>query len=318
MSIWDFKEIKKQHTGEHITLDEGHTPVNTFEVQGINVFFKREDQNPTGSWKDRGTAYKISKIKNQHAKNAVVSSSGNAAISYLEYAQQYPDLEIDVIVSDSTIPSSKLETIEKLITGTHHTLHRTKHAKKLRAQLIAQKKAVSLSSATDDDVLKGYWSLGFELAELVNKTIQKKVPLFIQVSSGATLVGTVQGLSMRLKTDEWMPQIIVVQTETIHPIINIEEQNQTNVEMQDVASEGAKHNLADAITDRSCLRSPQINKIIAETSGTAYAITNDELEQAKKAVGIDLSYTSLLSIAGMLRFHQDNTVKQAICIASGR
>lgn len=303
MSIWQYREIKafgKDFT--NLSLGEASTPLQTLKHNQTQIYIKREDKNPTGSFKDRASAFKISKLSTQKVKHAVISSSGNAAISYLNYAKLYPDLALDIIVSDKNTNPDKLDMIKSLVNNTHHQLHQAKQAKKLRAQIIASKKAESLSSAFNDDILVGYWSLGFEIAELINKEIKSQATLFMPVSSGAGLVGLMQGLSMRLKSESWLPQVHVCQTSSVHPVVDTKTLNEQS--------------LADSITDKSCLRLPQIRKIISETNGGSFAITNDELNKAKSLVS-ELSYTSLLSIAGMQKHLQTSATDVAICIATG-
>jgi len=53
---------------------------------GRPVYFKCEYSNPTGSFKDRGTASLVSFLVSRGAKNAVEDSSGNAGASFAAYA----------------------------------------------------------------------------------------------------------------------------------------------------------------------------------------------------------------------------------------
>jgi threonine synthase len=312
MAIWDFRKIRKEFDGEHVTLDEGQTPVEELTVNGSRLFIKREDKNPTGSFKDRGVAFKVSMMKSNGIKNAVISSSGNAAISYLEYSKLYPELILDVIVSQDNVNARKLEKIKANLGK--HNLIQSNQAKKERARIVSEKKAENLSTSLRDDVLKGYWGLGFELARLIKKEFKTQdysnSYIFFPVSSGAALVGTVQGLTLELES-QVLPRIIVCQTQAVCPIVR--------TLYPDVSAE--ESSLADSITDKSALRSPQILKIVNETNGDAIAITDEELHEAKsfaEQIEIeDLSYTSLLSVAGFLRFKSDGVIENAICIASG-
>src|SRR3990172_1500127 len=70
-----------QPNGKLNTKEIGGTPVK--KVDGI--WCKCEHFNPTGSVKDRGLAYSISKIKLKGISKSVISSSGNAAISAAYY-----------------------------------------------------------------------------------------------------------------------------------------------------------------------------------------------------------------------------------------
>lgn len=313
MSIWQNREIKKLVNEKfQISLLEGNTPLEKLKLENnLNIFLKREDRNPTGSWKDRGVAFKVSKLKEKNSKEAVISSSGNAAISFIKYAELYTDLKLHIVVSESSINPKKLEILKHLTDGTKHEIHLSQFAKTKRAQLAA-KGIENLSSSTDSDVLKGYYSLGFELATQIKKS---KVPaIFAPCSSGAAVVGMVQGLSMRLEISE-IPKIFVCQTSQVHPVVN---ELYNNIESED-------KNLADSITDRSMLRLPQIIKIIQETNGDAFSISNTELIKLDTELNSNLkeslSYTSLLSIAGLLQAKEkypNTDFSNSICIASGR
>ncbi|WP_337189452.1 pyridoxal-phosphate dependent enzyme, partial [Francisella tularensis] len=46
---------------------------------GINLYFKVEGKNPTGSFKDRGSAVDITVAKELGAKGIVLASTGNMA-----------------------------------------------------------------------------------------------------------------------------------------------------------------------------------------------------------------------------------------------
>jgi threonine synthase len=303
VSIWQYREISNQLDGHKLSLGEGNTPFETINLKSFQILLKREDLNPTNSWKDRMVAFKISRLKTNGIKNAVISTSGNAGISFLTYANKlYPELCLDIIISDKNIPPVKEEKITKLVSRTHHNIHKTKFAKKLRSQITYSKNAALLSSAFDDDSLIGYWSLGFEIAQIINK-LQKSLPLFLPASSGAGVVGIVQGIEMKLKNMQLFPKIIVCQTQSVHPLLH-------NLPID------KKKSLADAITDKSMYRSYQVLKIVNSTEGQIYAITNQELLKLKKTFKA-LSYTSLLSIAGAFRFYESNKFDTAICIASG-
>ncbi len=71
-----------------VTLGEGRTPLIWQKVDGVEVFLKLESLNPTGSYKDRGTAVLISQLLARGATQAVEDSSGNAGASFAAYAAQ--------------------------------------------------------------------------------------------------------------------------------------------------------------------------------------------------------------------------------------
>ena len=92
--IFDFasplprEEIASQRTlaMTDVTLGEGNTPLLWAEAFGRQVAFKCEYQNPTGSFKDRGTAALVTFLKSRGVTEAVEDSSGNAGASFAAYA----------------------------------------------------------------------------------------------------------------------------------------------------------------------------------------------------------------------------------------
>jgi threonine synthase len=72
--------------GAWISLGEGNTPLVAMEHQGRRVYFKCEGCNPTGSFKDRGTAVLVSALKEAGIQQVIEDSSGNAGSSLAAYA----------------------------------------------------------------------------------------------------------------------------------------------------------------------------------------------------------------------------------------
>ncbi len=321
MSIWKYKELK-QYTNFNInySLSEGDTSTDEIKLGSTRLLIKREDLNPTGSWKDRATAFKLSQLADLGVKQAVISSSGNAAISFASFIHKLNlDFKLHVVISNKSINPEKLEILIDLKKQINLEIYESAIPKQKRAEIISKTGSYNLSASTDSEIIKAYWTLGFEIASLIKNYSSKELKetyLFVPVSSGTALVGLVQGLGMRLNDDYGLPKIIVCQTSKIHPVADMLGENVTSEES----------NLADAIIEKTVLRSPQILKIVNETDGKALAITNKELESAKEFIGSKLdvrssglSYTSLLSTAALLRLkNQGMNIKTAVCIASGR
>lgn len=304
MSIWNFREIKKSLlANDYITMGEGLTPTDKYSDENIQIVLKNEQVNPSGSWKDRASAYKLTKLINDGVKEAVIASSGNAAISYLYYSTDL-DIKLNVVVSPKTHPE-KMRLLEKLTENTQHKLHISENIRKTAIEL-ASTGMVNLKASTDDDLVKAYWSLGFELEELFKG---KKGSLFLPASSGTAAVGTVQGLSMLIEESN-LPKVYICQTQSIHAF------------SEDIYQE-TEDSLADAIIDKTGLRKPQISNIINKTNGKVLIITNEELIKAKEFYksltnSDDITYNSLLSIAGYLKVKESREIDLAVCVLSGR
>ena len=91
-----------------ITLGEGSTPLLGLEsiaaeAGGGTLFAKLESANPTGSFKDRGSAMVAAAARKANAPNLALASTGNAGASQAAYAAR-AGLKLTVAVPRSTDP----------------------------------------------------------------------------------------------------------------------------------------------------------------------------------------------------------------------
>ena len=96
-----------------LSLGEGNTPLirlanieRLLNWQG-EIWAKAEYQNPTGSFKDRGSIIEISEALKQNKKGLICASTGNMAVSLSVYAAR-SKLRSFVIVPENT-PENKLK-----------------------------------------------------------------------------------------------------------------------------------------------------------------------------------------------------------------
>src|SRR5262249_14716912 len=79
-----------QKEKEWVSLQEVATPLIKSRVLGeqlgVDLYFKLEGKNPTGSFKDRGSAMDVSIAKALGAKAVILASTGNMAASCACYA----------------------------------------------------------------------------------------------------------------------------------------------------------------------------------------------------------------------------------------
>jgi threonine synthase len=85
--IWRYRQMfGLPQEVEVVSLGEGNTPLVWADAFGREVAFKCEFLNPTGSFKDRGSALIIAMLKARGVSEAVEDSSGNAGASCAAYA----------------------------------------------------------------------------------------------------------------------------------------------------------------------------------------------------------------------------------------
>lgn len=151
-----------------------------------NFYLKREDQNLTGSAKDRAISYQVDQLQKNNVKSAVISSSGNAAISAAYFCRQH-QINLTIFVSPKINPH-KLSLLknEQIISSDTPIKD---------AFLFAKKNGVFfLRQSTDPNALLGYQQIGAE----INQQLPQITSLFIPVGSGTTLLGISQTLKTKI------------------------------------------------------------------------------------------------------------------------
>ncbi len=94
-----------------VTLLEGNTPlIRARELSrrlGLEVFFKYEGVNPTGSFKDRGMTVAMSKALEEGADTVICASTGNTSASAAAYAAR-AGMRCIVLIPSGAIALGKL------------------------------------------------------------------------------------------------------------------------------------------------------------------------------------------------------------------
>ena len=94
-----------------ITLLEGNTPLikstNLSHKLGLNLYFKYDGLNPTGSFKDRGMVMAVAKAVEEGSKAVICASTGNTSAAAAAFAARY-NLDCYVLIPDGNIAMGKL------------------------------------------------------------------------------------------------------------------------------------------------------------------------------------------------------------------
>ena len=180
------------------------TPLIKFK----SVFIKREDLNPTGSAKDRAIDVQTDALLKQNIHSAVISSTGNAAISALYFCQQ-KNIKLTLFLSPK-VDKNKLVIIQKyhpeIIFSDKPISDAFKFSKKTGAFYLRQ--------STDPNALLGYKTIGKEII----RQLPQVTSVFIPVGSGTTLIGIASALPKDVK-------VFAVQPAKHAPISSIFDKN---------------------------------------------------------------------------------------------
>lgn len=278
-----------------LTLGEGKTDEI---ILNENVSLKREDQNPTGSVKDRGMAFLVSWAYSCGKKDLVLSSSGNAAISAAKYSQ-IADINLYAFVSPSINPG-KLKKLEELKAKVFISPRPVSEAIKFSQK----NNFLSLRPSRSEYGNEGYQTISFELSE------SAKFPedIFIPVSSGVMLLGIIKGF----KKLGFLPRIHVCQSSAVYPIASFF----TNDFQQE------KKSLAEALVAKFSPLRNQVIEAVKESKGSGWVISNQEIlacQRILEAKGITTSEEGALAVAAWQKAKQGNwPVGETVCLLTGR
>lgn len=325
--IWKYHDLLPQIEEKfRITLNEGSTPLECYpqlneKFQIENLYLKREDLNPTGSHKDRSIAYYLSKSISEGITKFAISSSGNSAISAINYIKSLnnPEISLAVFLS-SDLSSAKLARLEKALGQEINTSQQNSQIDSFNInfslkplssaiQYSSKEKARLIRGSTDDLAIEGFKTLAVEIWQQANDASD----IFIPTSSGTTALGIFQGYKKLSEISPMfkMPRIHIVQTTSVNPIAREFDKNFTQT----------SDNLSDCIVDRVAHRRKEILEIVKQSGGSGWVISDNEINETAQVLtgnDLDLSTEGLLSIAALNKAkHSSWEIFKPICIITG-
>lgn len=262
------------------------------------VYFKLEYENPSGSVKDRAISVQIDHIRKTGVKRAVISSSGNAAISALYFCQKH-DVELDIFVSDK-INKSKLEILK----NGSATIHVSSHPIKDAFKFSRLKSAYNLRQSKDELAAGAYTVISAEL--MIQKPETDAV--FVPVSSGTIFVGIGRGFNNK----NHPPSFHAVQTEAVCPIGSMFDDDFSKKETS----------LADSIVARYTPRENEIVNQIKSSGGSGWVISDNEIQKAQDYLikrGLKCSYEGGTVLAALWKAKKKGEkYKYPVCLLTGK
>ena len=213
--LWRYRSTLPIEDDDNIiSFGEGFTPMIEVDINGRSIYFKMDHLCPSGSFKDRGAAVMMSKVKELGIKRVVEDSSGNAGAAIAAYSAA-ADIAGDIYVPAETSPS-KLAQIEA-VGADLHKIPGGREATALAAFKAADS-AYYASHSWNPFFFQGIKTISFEICEQLG---WKAPDIFIApVGNGTLLLGAFLGFKELIEAGiiERLPQIIAVQTEQCAPL----------------------------------------------------------------------------------------------------
>lgn len=155
-----------------ITLHEGNTPLIKAEkigkeLGGIELYFKYDGLNPTGSFKDRGMVMAVAKALEEGSKAIMCASTGNTSASAAAYAAR-SGIQCIVVIPDGNIALGKLA--QALMYGAKVIAIKGNFDEALKAVVdITNKYPITLVNSINPFRLQGQKTSAFEICDTLGK-----------------------------------------------------------------------------------------------------------------------------------------------------
>ena len=302
-SLWRFRELLPVQRGEAIvSLGEGCTPLLPLpalrKALGVGaVYVKREEQNPTGSFKARGFSVAVSLLVEHGVGRAALGSNGNAASALAAYAAR-AGIPAHVFLPEDT-PGLIVDECQGygaevcLVRGLIHD------AGKLIDAGRDDEGWFNVGTLREPGRVEGKKTMGMELAEQLGWRLPDVI--VYPTGGGSGIIGMWKAFR-EMRALGWVsgdtPRFVCVQEEGCTPLVAALRGE----------GEGAPAPTArTAPTGLRVLAPPDgalVAGIVRESGGTALAVTRDEIAAAQAelgALGISSSPEGAATLAALRR-----------------
>ncbi len=272
-SMWRYAEVLPD--APPVTLGEGFTPMLPSR-HSPNLFIKDEGINPTGSFKARGMSAAVTMARAYGLKKLAAPSAGNAASALAAYCAA-SGIEAHIFMPHD-VPQANF--IECRSYGAHVTLIDGLISD--CARIIGERKQAEgwfdVSTLKEPFRVEGKKTMGYEIAEQLGWSLPDAV--IYPTGGGVGLIGMWKAFD-EMQQLGWIqrgskrPKMISVQATGCAPIVKAWDEHQP-------ASEAWKN----ASTLAAGLRVPKayadyiVLDILKQSSGTAVAVTDDQIMQS--------------------------------------
>jgi threonine synthase len=310
-TMWKYKELLPIiSTNSIVSLGEGGTPLIRMpslekELHISQIWLKREEQNPTGSFKSRGFSAALSILREQGIGFPAVPSNGNAAAALAAYAARAQMKALIIVPSDC--PGMIVRECLRYGAQTYKVDGFIHHAAAIIEEGKQEQGWIHVGTLREPGRVEGKKTMGLELAEQLNWKLPDVI--VYPTGGGSGLIGIRKAFHELLKLG-WisgsLPRFISVQEQGCQPIVDALH-----------ATERKSDSDPQVSSSPTGLRVPNppdlalIVSILKETGGTAIAVNKEEIAAAQMdlgACGISASPEGAATLAGLRHLREMSLV----------
>jgi threonine synthase len=295
-----------------LTLHEGNTPLiqgkRLSEELGVDLYFKYEGLNPTGSFKDRGMVMAVAKAVEEGSHTIMCASTGNTSAAAAAYAAR-AGLRCIVLIPNNNIALGKLAQAAAYGAEIIAIEGNFDQALKIVRE-ITDKYPITLVNSVNPYRLEGQKTAAFEVCDELGKAPDI---LAIPVGNAGNISAYWKGFKEYAKAGiiRDLPKMYGFQAEGAASLVK-----------------GQAIENPETIATAICIGNPASRDLamaaLRESSGLVEAVSDDEIIDAYKKLaiteGIFAEPASCASLAGIIKLKKQGLLekgKQVVCVLTG-
>lgn len=281
LGVWRYRELLPVHDPSlRISLAEGGTPLIRCPELGRklrmrNLYTKLEGLNPTGSFKDRGSAAGVSFALERKMKAVGCVSTGNMAASTAAYAARarvrcfifVPTFVTAEKVTQTLAYGARLISVKDLA---YDQMYDQSH-------MIGSKEGIYMINSNSPLRVEGQKTFSYELCEDLNWAVPDWV--VIPTSSGGNIYAVWKGFKefKQLGFIDKLPKLLLAQTEGCAPIATAFKRERDKVEPFP-----NPHTIATALLNPKPPGGDRALRAVRESRGTASTASDQQILEASR------------------------------------
>ncbi len=291
--LWRYRAmLPVPKTMRTMTLGEGFTPLIAGTWDGVDVYWKLEYLNPTGAFKDRGTALVVNDLLSRGVKQVVDDSSGNAGASIAAYAAR-AGVHARIYVPAHASPAKRAQIAvygAELISVPGPRVEATRVAEKA-----AESGAVYASHVWHPLTLIGMSTTAWEIWEQLGGHTPDWV--VTPVGQGTLLLGIWRGFQALASVGliDRVPRLIAAQAARCAPVAAA-----MAAGSEEAAAVPPQSTIAEGVAIVKPMRSRALLQGLRESRGLTFVATEEEIKQTQTRLartGIYVEPTSATAVA---------------------
>lgn len=294
-SVWRYRAMFPLELSP-IRLGEGGTPLVEASLVGLPACFKLDYLQPTGSYKDRGSALVASALIDTQARGAVIDSSGNAGASMAAYLAR-TNLPLKLFVPRDT-SDAKLRQAAAYGAEIDRSAETRAGAARL-AQAATGKGTAYASHVYHPLFLVGQMTLAWEIWEDLDRELPDLV--IVPVGNGLIVLGLHHGFKALVAAGlaKRLPRLYGVQAAACAPIFDAFRRG-----AEAVGQGASQPTLATGLRVEAPPRGSEALSAIRESGGAMLTVSEAEILRGQ-ALAANLGWyvepSSAVGLAGLVK-----------------